>query len=153
MRVEFAFGKSPLGVELPDGFGYRVLEARFAVPLNNPREAIESALNAPIGSPPLAELASGKRSAAISVCDITRPVPNRVILPSILRRLEDAGVARDKITILIATGSHRPATEAEIREICGDEIASSYAVENHIGSDLSAHRHLGTTRAGTRVFI
>src|SRR5208282_507354 len=111
------------------------------------------ALDAPIGCPPLTEMARGKRSAAISVCDITRPAPNREVLPPVLARLEAAGIPRQGITILIATGLHRPATEAEIREICGEEIAARYQVLNHHARELSEHRRLGSTAAGTPVYI
>ena len=101
----------------------------------------------------LAELARGKRSAAISVCDITRPAPNRLTLPPVLRRLEQAGIPRDGITILIATGLHRAATDSEIREICGEEIAAAYRVVNHDARDLSSHRHVGSTKSGTPVYV
>src|SRR3954468_23096618 len=131
MRIDLAFGKTGLAVDLPEKFRYRILEARSAKPLPDWKGALEAALDRPIGSAPLAELAAGKQSAAISVCDITRPAPNRKTLPPVLRRLEQAGIAREKITILIATGLHRAATEAEIREICGEEIAAGYRVVNH----------------------
>jgi len=114
MRMDLAFGKTGLTVTLPEGYRYRVLEARSAQPLPDPAGAIESALDNPIGSLPLLELARGKSSAAISVCDITRPAPNRQVLPPLLARLEQAGIPRESITILIATGLHRPATIAEI---------------------------------------
>jgi nickel-dependent lactate racemase len=153
MQINLAFGKTGLAVTLPEGFRYRVLEARSATPLPDWKSALESALDAPIGAPPLAGLARGKRSAAISVCDITRPAPNRLMLPPILRRLEQAGIPREQITILIATGLHRLATDHEIREICGEEIASAYRVVNHDARDLSSHRHLGSTRSGTPVYI
>src|SRR5258708_35906575 len=103
MRVNFAFGQTGLTVELPEAFRYQVLEARFAVPLENPAEAIEHALDAPIASASLEQIARGKRSAAIAVCDITRPAPNRQILPSVLSRLEAAGIPRGGMTILIRT--------------------------------------------------
>jgi nickel-dependent lactate racemase len=67
--------------------------------------------------------------------------------------LERAGISREDITILIATGLHRPATEAEIREICGEETAARYRVCNHHARELSEHRGLGTTAAGTPVYI
>ncbi|MGA3328923.1 MAG: nickel-dependent lactate racemase [Terriglobia bacterium] len=153
MQVNFAFGRSGLTLELPEGFEYRVLEARSAVPLDDPATAIEQALDAPIGCPPLAEMARGKRSAAISVCDITRPAPNREVLPPVLARLEAAGIPRRDITILIATGLHRPATEPEIREICGEGTATRYRVLNHHARELSEHRALGKTAAGTPVYI
>ena len=153
MRVDLAFGKSGLSVELPEGFRYRVLEARSATPLPDPAGSIEEALDRPTGSEALLEMARGKRSAAISVCDITRPVPNRQILPPMLRRLEAAGIPRDQIRILIATGLHRPATEPEIREIVGPETAASYQVLNHHARELAEHRSLGKSSSGTPVYI
>ncbi|MGH9665366.1 MAG: lactate racemase domain-containing protein, partial [Bryobacteraceae bacterium] len=131
MEVDLAFGRNGLRVELPEGFRYRVLEARSATPLASPADAIATALDAPIAQVPLRELARANTSAAISVCDITRPAPNRQTLPPVLERLEGGGIPRDDITILIATGLHRAATPAEIREIVGEEIASRYRVVNH----------------------
>ena len=153
MKIDLAFGKTGLTVHLPEGFRYRVLEARVAMPLPDWQGALESALDRPTGAPPLVELARGKRSAAISVCDITRPAPNRLTLPPVLRRLSEAGIPREEITILIATGLHRAATEAEIREICGEEIAGVYRVVNHDARNLASHRHLGSTQSGTPVYI
>lgn len=153
MQIGLAFGKTGLSVRLPDTFRYRVLEARTAKPLHDWHAALEAAFDSPIASPPLAELARGKRSAAISICDITRPAPNRLVLPPLLRRLERAGVPRENITILIATGLHRPATQAEIREICGEETAAAYRVLNHDARSLPSHRHVGSTRSGTPVYI
>src|SRR5581483_253367 len=98
MRIELAFGKTGLSVDLPDRFRYRVLEARSATPLPDWQSALETALDDPIGAAPLAELARGRRTAAISICDITRPAPNRRTLPPILRRLEASGIPRDGIT-------------------------------------------------------
>jgi nickel-dependent lactate racemase len=153
MRVDFAFGKTGLITDLPEGFRYRVLQAQSANPLANANTSIEQALDAPIGSAPLEELARGKSSAAISVCDITRPAPNRQTLPPVLARLERAGIPREGVTILIATGLHRPATPAEIREICGADVAAKYRVANHNARQLTEHRHLGVTQSGTPVYI
>ena len=125
MRVDLAFGQTGLGLDLPESYRYRVLEARSAVPLADAAGAIERVLEAPMESRPLRELARGKRSAAISVCDITRPAPNRLVLPPLLRRLEAAGIHREAITIFIATGLHRGATPDEIRQIVGPEVAAA----------------------------
>lgn len=153
MHINVAFGKTGLSLSLPDGFRYRVLEARSATPLPDWQGALERAVDRPIGTPPLVEMARGKRTAAISVCDITRPAPNRRTLPVVLNRLERGGIPAEGITILIATGLHRAATDAEIREICGDEIAARYRVLNHDARNLSQHRHLGSTASGTPVHI
>jgi nickel-dependent lactate racemase len=153
MRVELAFGRTGITAEVPEGFRYRVLEARSARPLPDWERQLDAALDAPIGTPPLTELARGKRTAAISICDITRPAPNSKTLPFVLRRLHDAGIRPEDITILIATGLHRAATEAEIRQICGDHIAASYRVLNHDARNLAEHRHLGQTASGTPVYV
>ncbi|MBI5282631.1 MAG: nickel-dependent lactate racemase [Candidatus Solibacter usitatus] len=153
VRVDFAFGKAGLAFDLPPGPSYRVLEARWAEAVPEPARALDQALDRPIGCPPLADLARGKDSAAISVCDITRPAPNRLTLPPLLQRLESAGIPKDRTTLLIATGLHRPATVSEIVEILGEEVARSYPVVNHNARELADHRHLGTTKSGTPVLI
>jgi nickel-dependent lactate racemase len=153
MRVDFAFGKSGLTVDLPTHCQYQILEARSAQPLPDSIAAVEAALDSPIGTAPLEQLARGRQSAAISVCDITRPAPNQLVLPPVLSRLQRAGIPRENITILIATGLHRPATDAEIREICGAGVAERYCVGNHNARNLDEHRHLGATLSGTPVYI
>jgi nickel-dependent lactate racemase len=153
MHVELAFGRGTLGLELNGSFEYRVLESVSTAPLPDPVAAVEAALDNPIAGPPLAGLAAGKRSAAISICDITRPAPNPVVLPPLLRRLEAAGIRRECIRILIATGLHRQATESEIRQIAGEETAAQFTVLNHHAREAAEHRHLGTTRSGTPVWI
>src|SRR5690348_12684264 len=122
MRTHFAFGKTGLTLDLPGGFDYQVLEARSASPLADQVGAIETALDAPAAGPSITELARGKRTAAISVCDITRPAPNKLVLPPLLKRLHAAGISPENVTILIATGLHRLATPAELDEILSPTI-------------------------------
>ena len=153
MQIELAFGKTGLEAELPEGIRYQFLEARSAVALDDGIAALEAAMDAPIGTAPLAELAQGKKTAAISVCDITRPAPNRLVLPPLLARLEQGGITRDNVTVLIATGLHRPATEDEIREIIGPDLYGNIRVVNHHAKVLSEHRYLGDTSTGTPVHI
>ncbi|HNY40060.1 MAG TPA: nickel-dependent lactate racemase [Bryobacteraceae bacterium] len=153
MQIEFAFGKTGLKACLPDGPEWVELRVKWAESLADPLEAIEQALDAPIGCQPLVEMAKGKESAAISVCDITRPAPNRLTLPPVLRRLEAAGIAKQNTRILIATGLHRAATQAEINEILGEEIAAAYPVVNHYARHRDDHEWLGHTRSGTPVYV
>ncbi len=153
MRVHFAFGKTGLEAELPPGPRWEVLKPRWAAALDDPGTAIERALDAPTAGPPLEELARRRKSAAIAVCDITRPAPNRLTLPPLLERLRRAGIPRERTTILIATGLHRPATEAEIEEILGREIAAAYPLVNHNARRLEDHAFLGQASRGTPVWI
>ena len=122
--------------------------------------AVNHALDHPIASEPLLAMARGKKTAAISVCDITRPAPNRTNHGNYHRLLADrlhaAGISRENVRILIATGLHRAATPEEIQRIVGPEIAANYAVLNHddaLPGDFDAHRSIGTTRRGTPVYV
>src|SRR5215813_6688381 len=108
MRIRLDYGKTGLDVELPEDRLVGPLAIRPAAPLTDPETAIARALASPIGSRPLAEIARGRKNACILICDITRPVPNRLILPPLLRILEQQGIARKDICILNATGLHRP---------------------------------------------
>ncbi len=147
------YGKTGLMVDLPADKVIGPLEIKSANPLDDQSKAISDALANPIGSRPLAEIAKGKKTACILICDITRPVPNKVILPQILKTIEDAGVPRGGITILIATGLHRPNEGEELIELVGEEIAKNYRVENHHGKESSEHDYLGTTPNGVPVYI
>jgi nickel-dependent lactate racemase len=151
--VHFAFGTSGLVITVPAGYNYEIIASRTASAIGDPLGAINDALDHPVAGPSLQELASRKKSAAISVCDITRPAPNRTTLPLILDRLHKAGMNADNISILIATGLHRGATPDEIRTIVGPEIASRYKVLNHDARQSDQQRFLGNTRKGTPVYI
>ena len=153
MKTRFAFGKNGIDVTVPGAFDCQVVRSRNAPPLANLSARIDAALDNPIGCESLAKLAAGKRTAAISVCDITRPAPNSMTLPPMLKRLHDAGIAVEDITILIATGLHRGATDEELDIILGSEIKQKYRVVSHDARDFAAHRSLGTTRRGTPVYI
>lgn len=153
MRVQLEYGKTGLEIELPDERVVAVLETRDAPPLDDPAAAIRAALLTPTGTPPLAELARGKQSACIVVCDITRPVPNKLILPELLATVEAAGVPREKITILVATGLHRPNEGDELVELVGEDVVANYRCENHHGKELDEHTYLGTTERGVPAWI
>jgi nickel-dependent lactate racemase len=153
MRITLDYGHTGLEVNLPDDRVVGPLAIRPAQPLPDPEAAIAHALTHPIGTRPLAELARGRRNACILVCDITRPVPNRLILPPLLRILEGQGIARRNILLLIATGLHRLNEGAELDEMLGPEISRSYRIENHHGKVREEHDYLGETSNGVPVFL
>jgi lactate racemase len=153
MKSVFFFGRSGIDVEVPDGIACRELKSRKAVAVPDETAAVEAALDSPIACEPLLELAQGKKTAAISVCDITRPAPNRITLPPLLERLHRAGIGRENIIILIATGLHRAATSEELDIIVGPQIAAKYRVASHNARAREEHRFLGETRRGTPVYV
>ena len=153
MKIRLDYGKTGLDVELPDDRVVGPLSLRPVTPLDQPAQVLERLLVHPIGSPPLAELARGKTSACILICDITRPVPNTLLLTPMLRILEESGIPRSGITILVATGMHRANEGDELVELVGPEIARNYRCVNHDGKNRDQHRYLGTTPRGVPVWI
>ena len=153
MRVRLAYGRADIEVALPDGGHVDVVEKHSVPPLPDPRAALCDGLRRPTGAPPLRELARGRRDAVIVVSDATRPVPNRQLLPPILDELREAGLERDAVTIQIATGLHRPASDAELDEILGPELARSLRIVQHDARDAGSHVDLGTTADGMPILI
>jgi lactate racemase len=153
LKTQFAFGKNGIEISIPDTFDCQEIRSRTASALDDEVAAINSVLDCPIGCESLKVLAGGKKSAAISVCDITRPAPNRITLPPLLERLHNGGIPVGGITILIATGLHRAATDGELTTIVGPEIAAKYLVVSHNAKSPAEHRWLGMTNRGTPVYI
>jgi nickel-dependent lactate racemase len=151
MRVRLDYGKNGLEVELPDANLVGVLTLTPAPPLPDLQAAAAAALAKPIGARPLAEIARGRKDACIAVCDVTRPVPNPVLLPPILDALAAGGLPRERVTILIATGTHRPNTPEELDAILGPEIARTCRVVNHVCTDAESHRDLGVSPNGVPI--
>ncbi len=155
MVVEVAYGHEMLAVNLPSSAQVTVIRKRPMPRLTNPLAAVSRALEDAIGSPSLRQLARGRRSACILVCDITRPAPNGLFLRPIIECLLQAGVAREAITILIATGLHRPNEGAELAEVIGDPwVLAKIRVANHFARNDDDHVRLGaTSRRATPVAL
>jgi nickel-dependent lactate racemase len=153
MNISLAFGKSGLLARIPDSTHVDVLTMAGAPPLSDPGAALRRLLLEPIGSPPLADICRGRKSACIVLCDITRPVPNTILLPPLLETLEASGISREGITLLIATGLHRPSTSAEREQIVGPDLLARYRVIDHHARAADEQRSLGATGRGTPVAI
>jgi nickel-dependent lactate racemase len=152
MRVELSYGKGSLPVDLPDTLGITVIRKPVMPVHADPAASVASALNEPVGALPLREAARGARSACILICDITRPVPNGLLLPQIVRALLDAGMHAQNILILVATGLHRPNEGEELAELIGDPwVMQTVPIANHFARNDDDHVLLGTTRTGTVV--
>ena len=153
MRVRLDYGKAGLDVDIPDPHLAGILALAPAPPLVDVPQAVRAALAHPIDARPLAQVAQGKRTACIVVCDLTRPVPNSVLLPPVLDALAEGGIALEAVTVLIATGTHRPNTSEEIAVLLGPELANRLRAVNHICTDPATHRSFGVTPRGVPVFL
>lgn len=138
--IQLRYGKSQVAVNLPDQT--TVLTGPEIPALANPEQAIREALTHPIGSPPLRELAQQKqpKSVAITMSDITRPVPNELLITAILEELNAAGVPDEACTIIIATGMHRPSTPEERDIMLGKALQERCTVIDHEAKDIDSVR-------------
>jgi lactate racemase len=154
IQIELAYGRTGLKVTIPEQQLVKVLSMKSCGSIIDPLIAITKSLLQPIGfHQSLFDIAKNHASACILICDITRPVPNKIILPPILKTLSAAGIQHQNISILIATGIHRPNLDQELNELVGPEIVSRYRIDNHYSRDPEAHAHLGQTSRGTEVWI
>ena len=146
MRIALNYGKDGLAVDLPDDLEILVIRKPAMPVLTSPAEAVREALAAPVGAASLADLAKGKKTACILICDITRPVPNHLFLRPMIETMLDAGMPADGITVLVATGLHRPNEGAELAELIGDPwVQETVTVANHFARDDETHVDLGVT--------
>ena len=122
-------------------------------PTGNLRASIKDAMRQPYGIPPISKLAIGKDRIVVLVDDVTRPTPLKKVLPTILEQLRDDGTKADKIKIIIGLGTHRPMSEAEIKQHLGDEIAENFEISNHNYKDDSKLVNLSTTGLGIPAIV
>jgi lactate racemase len=144
--IQLPFGRGLLDVSLPRDARATMISKRAQPGLPDPVVAIHAALGTPLEAAPLSVLAQGRRSACILICDITRPVPNHLFLKPIITVLLANGIPSNAITVLVATGLHRPNQGEELRELIGDPwVLEAVRVENHFARNDGDHVDLGIT--------
>ena len=146
MEVELNYGRRKLPVALPDELQVTVVRKPSMPVLPDPSAAVQKALQEPVGTASLDQLARAARSATIAICDITRPVPNHLFLRPLIEILLRAGIPATGIRVLVATGLHRPNLGAELEELLGDPwVLDAVQVENHYATRDEDHVLLGKT--------
>ena len=131
---------------------------RFCVPRHSPglpkvEEAVRTALQAPIGSPPLRDVARGGRSAAILISARDRVTGSEVFTEILADELNAAGIPDRGIQVFLATGTHQKQTEADIRSLLGPQAFERLRVVHHDPRDEGNLVNLGITTFGTPIFI
>ncbi|GAB5406496.1 MAG: nickel-dependent lactate racemase [Aureliella sp.] len=156
--VEVLFGNGHLSIQLPENADVTVIRKRPMPLVESLADSVREALSDPVvpsgaSKQTLAQMARGARSACIAICDITRPVPNHLFLRPLIESLVDGGISLDRITVLVATGLHRPNLGDELAELVGDPwVLENVGVVNHDALSDSDHVDLGRTKTrGTPV--
>ncbi|RLB15428.1 MAG: nickel-dependent lactate racemase [Deltaproteobacteria bacterium] len=154
MQVQMKYGKNGLPLFFPDDWDVTVIKKIGMPVLQSPKEEVRLAFSRPIGSGTLAEEVRGNNTACILICDITRPVPNDVILSALIKELNAASIHSDNISVLVATGLHRPNEGRELLELIGNQwVMNTVRVFNHFARNDGDHVDLGTTTRGTPVKV
>jgi nickel-dependent lactate racemase len=146
MRVQLPFGRTQLDIEVPDNA--LVLRPPAVQPLADPAAAVLDAVRAPLAGPPLRQRVQPGQRIAVVISDITRPVPNELLLRAVFSELEAAGVNEDDITIVNGTGLHRVNTKDELVEMLGAEIVGRYRIVQHEARKPETCTVVGRTKSG-----
>ena len=150
MKLEFGYGAGVQTVDVPDANLDAVLVSNSMEHARRGREAVRYALEHPVGSPRLCELAKPGQKVVIVTSDVSRPLPSFDVVPDVLEELAAAGIPDGDITIVFGLGSHRHQTAEEMQRLVGAEV---YARVRCVDSDPDDCVHLGETKAGTPVDI
>jgi nickel-dependent lactate racemase len=129
VRVELAYGETGLAIDVPADRTTVVVPRQIAA-VPDARAAVVAALRQPTAGPPLRDRVRPGQTVAISMCDGTRPQPRHVMIPALLDEL-DGIVHPDDVVVLVATGTHRGNTQAELRSMLGADVLDRARVVNH----------------------
>jgi len=151
MRAQLAYGSGHVDVQVPEGRTW-VVAPRYPPAAPDGQEEVRRALRNPVAGPPLREIVRPGMTVAVSVCDITRPQPRREMLPALIEELSGT-VRLDDIAVLVATGTHRANSPAELAEMLGPEVVGSVRVLNHDCTDASSLRWVGRLGADVPVWL
>lgn len=146
-------GRQTICFTLPAGLHVTVVETNPLPLLADPGEAIRRSLLSPIGSPRLSDRVRPGQRVALIATDITRKLPEEIILPLLIEELERGGVRPEDITIVVATGTHRPNTPEEWIAMYGDAVCSRVRVVNHNAWDPAGLVSLGTSHRGIPLVV
>ncbi|MHB9035426.1 MAG: nickel-dependent lactate racemase family protein [Armatimonadota bacterium] len=151
MRVDFPY--PDVSVEIPDENLMGIFSLPVATATGDESAFLQRALENPIGSSRLREMALGKSSALIVCDDVARPTPAWKVIPAVIDELRMGGIADEGIEFMMALGTHRPMTPDEMRAKVGSDIYDRYQVHNHEWDNPDALEYMGDTDQGVEVWI
>jgi nickel-dependent lactate racemase len=153
LKVSFPYPGVP-SLEIPESTSILWLEPRI-LPEQEEREKdiIKKGLENPVGLPRIREMVKGKKKVLILVDDYTRNTPIHIILPEVLKEMSAAGINKTNIRLLIASGTHRPMTQAEKLKKLGHRVMADYTVLDHRYDDPGELVQLQNTAGGTEIWV
>ena len=153
-KIDFPYGKDTLSYDFSGEKFQGIITSKIEEyePLSDSAELVLRAMEDPIGTPRLEELARGKKKVVIIASDHTRPVPSRLIIPPMLKAIRQASPDAE-ITILIATGCHRGTTKEELISKFGEDTVRDENIVVHDCDDKDNIVSIGTLPSGAELKI
>ena len=151
--VWLPYGKTEICARVPTRSFLGSIEPKEKSGAPDAKIEVERALNEPLGSKKLSEIVKPEHKVAIVVDDATRPAPSDILVLSLLKELNTAGVKDENITVIFACGTHRAVKQEEAVKLLGQEVLSRVKTVSH---DFKAQDlvHVGTTQKhGTKVLL
>lgn len=149
--LRLKYGDHTLDLPRPSGRSVGIIEAGTPIPTEAPRSIFSNALSRTLGSPPLQEMAQGRKTAAILIPGKARRTGTEYYVPALLDELNAAGIPDSGITVFLADGTHVQHVESDIADLLGPEARARVQCVGHDCKDASQLIRVGTTRRGTPV--
>ena len=150
MKVSLNYGHDSIVIDIPNENYKGTLSPKDTREIENPINEVRRSMANPIGSKKLKELVSSQDKIIILASDVSRPSPSSILLPPILKELNEAGVSNNQITIIFGLGVHRKQTEEEKKRLVGENVYDQVKCIDH---DIDNCVKIGTTKRGNQVFI
>ena len=150
MNVSLNYGHNSITLNIPDKNCLGAINPKEIKAIEDSISEVKRALANPIGSKKLKELVYSKDKIVILVSDVSRPCPSYILLPPILKELNEAGLSNNQITIVFGLGVHRKHTEEEKKRLVGENIYNQIRCIDH---DIDNCVKIGTTKRGNEVFV
>ena len=152
IKIDLPYGHDAVAFCVPGVKLVGIFSPRALPPAADPARALREALASPVAGPRLRDMASGTSRVAIGIEDATRPVPNALLVDAVMAELETAGVSPERVTVVVATGLHRPMTDGELAVALGRWFGV-VTHENHDAENPQRLTRLGTTSLGTEISV
>ena len=150
MKVSLNYGYDSMALDIPDENYMGTLNPKDTREIEDSINEVRRALANPIGSKKLKELVSSQDKVIILASDVSRPCPSCILLPPILKELNEAGLSNDQITIVFGLGVHRKQTEEEKKKLVGEEVYNQVKCIDH---DIDDCVKIGITKRGNEVSV
>jgi len=154
MKIKIPYGKKVQQAVIDKKNFLGIIQSKECISVRNEREEVKKALSNPTGSPNLENIVKCKKNKIVIVInDITRPTPSKVLIDALMEELQNIGINYENIKLIVATGSHRANTIAELEMMIGKENVKRFKIENHCCTDENNIKYIGNTKKGMPIYI